>query len=150
VLQLTVILVRFLYSRLEVDTPIKIIIIIIINIKYWTLWSVPSPELQLLSPSFLRSPNCSPSIVVCSGMILKGFGFVTFLVGVKASSVCIHLSCLVCVVCSSRGTESFVLWSLKVWPARGLNDFISAASILRLCEAVGVQFSNPYKNVGKN
>jgi len=45
--------------------------------------------------------------------------------------------------------ESFVLWSLKVWPAIGLNNFISAASILRLCEAVKVQFSDPYKNVGK-
>jgi len=31
--------------------------------------------------------------------------------------------------------EPFVLWSLKVWPARGLNNFISAASVLRLCEA---------------
>ena len=45
--------------------------------------------------------------------------------------------------------ESFVLWSLKAWPTRGLNNFISAASILRLCEVVKVQFSNPYKNVGK-
>jgi len=36
-----------------------------------------------------------------------------------------------------------------VSPARGLSNFISAASILRLCKAVGVQFSNPYKNVGK-
>jgi len=45
--------------------------------------------------------------------------------------------------------KSFVLWSLKVWPARGLNNFISAASVLRLCEAVKVQFSDPYKNVGK-
>ena len=42
-------------------------------------------------------------------------------------------------VCSSRRMESFVLWSLKLWPARGLNNFISAASILRLCEAVKVQ-----------
>jgi len=32
--------------------------------------------------------------------------------------------------------ESLVLWSLKVWPARGLNNFISVASILRLCEAL--------------
>ena len=39
-----------------------IIIIIIINIEYWTLWSVPSPKLQLLSPTFLRSSNCSPSL----------------------------------------------------------------------------------------
>ena len=34
-------------------------------------------------------------------------------------------------------------------PARGLSNFISAASILRLCKAVRVQFSDPYKNVGK-
>ena len=39
-----------------------IIIIIIVNIRDWTLWSVPSPELQLLSPTFLRSSNCSPSL----------------------------------------------------------------------------------------
>ena len=39
-----------------------IIIIIIINIKDWTLWSVPSPELQLLAPMLLRSSNCSPSL----------------------------------------------------------------------------------------
>jgi hypothetical protein len=45
--------------------------------------------------------------------------------------------------------ESFVLWSLTVWPAKGLNIFTSAASILRLCEAVKVQFCDPYKNVGK-
>jgi hypothetical protein len=38
------------------------IIIIIINIKNWTLWFIPSPELQLLSPTFLRSSNCSPSL----------------------------------------------------------------------------------------
>jgi hypothetical protein len=44
--------------------------------------------------------------------------------------------------------EWFVLWSLKLWPDRSLN-FISAASILGLCEAVKVQFSDPYKNVGK-
>ena len=35
-------------------------------------------------------------LAVCSGMISKGFGFVTFFAIVKASSVCIHLSCLVC------------------------------------------------------
>jgi len=33
----------------------KLIIIIIINIKDWTLWSVPSPELQLLAPPLRRS-----------------------------------------------------------------------------------------------
>ena len=43
-------------------------IIIIINIKGWAIWPVPSPELQLLSPTFLRSPDCSLPlwiIVVC-------------------------------------------------------------------------------------
>jgi hypothetical protein len=36
-------------------------------------------------------------LVDCSGMILKGFGFVAFCAGVKASSFCIHLSYLVCI-----------------------------------------------------
>jgi hypothetical protein len=40
----------------------KVLIILIINIKNWTLWSVPSPELQLLSPTFLWSISCSPSL----------------------------------------------------------------------------------------
>ena len=35
-------------------------------------------------------------LVVYSGMISKGFGFVAFFASVKASSVCIHLPCLVC------------------------------------------------------
>ena len=38
------------------------IIIIIINIKDWTLWYVPSPELKLFAPTLLRSSNCSPSL----------------------------------------------------------------------------------------
>ena len=36
-------------------------------------------------------------LVDCSGMILKGFGCVAFFACVKASSFCIHLSCLVCI-----------------------------------------------------
>jgi len=36
-----------------------------------------------------------------------------------------------------------------VQPARGLSNFISAASIVLLCKAVRVQFSDPYKHVGK-
>jgi hypothetical protein len=44
----------------EVDS--QIIIIIIIYIQEWTLWSFPSPQLQLLSPSFLRSSNWSLSL----------------------------------------------------------------------------------------
>jgi hypothetical protein len=35
-------------------------------------------------------------LVVCSGMILRGFGFVAFFASVEASSICIHLFCLVC------------------------------------------------------
>ena len=35
-------------------------------------------------------------LVVCSDMISKGFGLVALFASVKASSVCIHLSCLVC------------------------------------------------------
>jgi len=35
-------------------------------------------------------------LLVCSGIISKGFGFVAFFASVKVSSVYIHLSCLVC------------------------------------------------------
>jgi hypothetical protein len=44
--------------------------------------------------------------VDCSGMILKGFGFVAFFAGVKASSFCIHLPCLVCIQSAVRGVWS--------------------------------------------
>jgi hypothetical protein len=42
----------------------------------------------------------------CSEMILKGFGFVAFFAGVKASSFCIHLSCLVYCLSVVRGEWS--------------------------------------------
>ena len=42
-------------------------------------------------------------LVDCSGMILKGFGRVAFFAVVKASSFCIHLSCLVCIQSVVRG-----------------------------------------------
>jgi hypothetical protein len=45
-------------------------------------------------------------LVDCSGMILKGFGFVAFFAGVTASSFCIHLSCLVCIQSVVRGVLS--------------------------------------------
>ena len=41
--------------------------------------------------------------LVCNGMISKGFLFVIFFGSVKASSVCIHLSCLVCLYSVVRG-----------------------------------------------
>jgi hypothetical protein len=42
-------------------------------------------------------------LVGCSGVILKGFGFVAFFAGVKANSFCIHLSCPVCSLSVVRG-----------------------------------------------
>ena len=47
--------------------------------------------------------------LVCSGMISKGFGFVAFFAGVKASSVCIHLSCLVCLQFAAYVVICFVV-----------------------------------------
>jgi hypothetical protein len=35
-------------------------------------------------------------LVVCSGVISKGFGFVALFASVETISVCTHLSCLVC------------------------------------------------------
>jgi len=45
-------------ARYELYHGVRFIIIIIIN----TLRSVPSPDLQLLAPTLLRSSNCSPSL----------------------------------------------------------------------------------------
>jgi len=47
--------------------------------------------------------------VVCSDMISKGFGLVAFFVSVKTSSVCIHLSCLVCIRSVVHGVRSRLL-----------------------------------------
>jgi len=45
-------------------------------------------------------------LVVCSDMISKGFGLVAFFASVKASSVCIRLSCLVCIQSAVHGVQS--------------------------------------------
>jgi len=45
-------------------------------------------------------------LVVCSDMISKGFGLVAFFASVKVSSVCIHLSCLVCIQSVVHGVRS--------------------------------------------
>jgi len=45
-------------------------------------------------------------LVVCSDMISKGFLLVAFFASVKASSVCIHLSCLVCIQSVVHGVRS--------------------------------------------
>jgi hypothetical protein len=49
-------------------------------------------------------------LVYCSGMISKGFGFVAFFAGVKASSFSIHLSCLVCIHSAVRGVWSHLFY----------------------------------------
>jgi hypothetical protein len=73
---------------------------------------------QGLDPLFrLQSYNCSLAnvssvfqlfffLVVCSDMISKGFGLMVFFASVKASSVRIHLSCLVCIQSVVHGVRS--------------------------------------------
>jgi hypothetical protein len=45
-------------------------------------------------------------LVVCSDMISKGFRLVEFFASVKASSICIHLSCPVCIQSVIHGVQS--------------------------------------------
>jgi hypothetical protein len=45
-------------------------------------------------------------LVVCSDMISKGFGFVAVFANVKANSVSIRLSCLVCIQSVVHGVRS--------------------------------------------
>jgi len=52
-------------------------------------------------------------LAVCSGTIAKGFGFVEFFASVKASSVCIHLFCLVCLYSIARGLCSHLFCGHK-------------------------------------
>jgi len=52
-------------------------------------------------------------LVVCSGMISKGFGFVAFFASVNASSVCSHLSCLACLQSVVRGVCSHLFCGHK-------------------------------------
>jgi hypothetical protein len=66
------------------------------------------------------------SFLACKGMILKGFGFVAFFAGVKASSFCIHLSCLVCSLSVVRSEWSCLFCSHK---GRNLPE-VSIASFL--------------------
>ena len=44
--------------------------------------------------------------VVCSDTISKGFGLEAFFASVKTSSVCIHLSCPVCIQSAVHGVRS--------------------------------------------
>jgi hypothetical protein len=65
-----------------------------------------------------------PFRVGCSGMILKGFGFVVFFAGVKAISFCIHLSCLVCSLSVVRGEWSHLFCCHK-WRNLPVTYFIN-------------------------
>jgi hypothetical protein len=64
-------------------------ITIIINIKDWTLWPVPSPVTAARANASSVFQLFS-FLVVCSVMISKGFGFVAFFVSEEASSFCIQ------------------------------------------------------------
>jgi hypothetical protein len=88
--------------------------------------------------------------VVCSCMISTGFGFVAFFASVEASFVCIRLSCLVCLwpvargecgrlFCGHEGCSLPKVSITSLLPPQ----FFAFVRLLR------VQFSDPYKNVGK-
>jgi len=91
-----------------------------------------------------------PFLVVCSDIISNGFGLVAFFASVKASSVCVHLSCLVCIQSVVHGLRCFLfcghkccsLLEVSITSFLPLQFFVS----VRLSK---VQFSDPYKNVGK-
>ena len=85
-------------------------------------------------------------LVVCSDMISKGFGLVAFFASVKASFVCIHLSCPVCIQPVVHGVRSHLFCGHK---GCSLPE-VSITSFLPLQFSVSVQFSDPYKNVGKS
>jgi hypothetical protein len=52
-------------------------------------------------------------LVVSIDMISKGFGLVAFFASVKAISVCIHLSCPVCIQSVVCGVRSFLFCGHK-------------------------------------
>jgi hypothetical protein len=74
--------------------------LIIINIKGWAIW----PALASVS----SVSQLFSLLVDCSGIILNGFCHVAFFAGVRASSFCVHLSCLVCIQSVVRGVWSRV------------------------------------------
>jgi len=83
-------------------------------------------------------------LVVCSGMNSKGFGFVALFASVKASSVCIHLSCLVCLQSVVRGVCSHLFCGHKGCSLAEVS--VTSFLPLRLCKAVRVKFSEKYSS----
>jgi hypothetical protein len=76
-------------------------------------------------------------LVDCSEIILKEFGFVAFFAGLKASSFCIHLFCLVCCLSVVRGE-----WSPLFCGRKGRNLLqVSITSFLQLQFFVSVRLS---------
>jgi len=71
-------------------------VLIIIITKDWTSLIRPASRVTTVLANVSSVFQLFSFLVICSGMISKGFGFVTFFARVNASSVCIHLSCLVC------------------------------------------------------
>ena len=65
-------------------------------------------------------------LLVCSDMISKGFGLLAFFSSVKASSVCIHLSCPVCIQSVVHGVRGRLFCGHK-WcslPEVSINSFL--------------------------
>ena len=76
-------------------------------------------------------------LVVCGDMISKRFGFVAFFASVKASSVCIRLSCLVCIQSVVHG-----VWSRLFCGHKGCSlPEVSITSFLPLQFFVSVRLS---------
>jgi hypothetical protein len=76
-------------------------------------------------------------LVVCSGMILKRFGFMAFFASVEASSICIHLSCLVCFQSVVHGVWSRLFCGHKGYSLPG----VSITSFLPLQFFISVRLS---------
>jgi hypothetical protein len=89
-------------------------------------------------------------LVVCSDMISKGFGLVAFFASVKASSFCIHLSCLVCIQSVVHGVRSCLFCGHKgcSLPEVSITSFLLLQFFVSV-RLSRVQFSDAYKNVGK-
>jgi len=82
-------------------------------------------------------------------MISKGFGLVAFFASVKSSSICIHLSCPVCIQSVVHGVRSRLFCGHKGCSL--LEVSLTSFLPLQFFFPVGlsrVQFSDPYKNVG--
>jgi len=76
-------------------------------------------------------------LVVCSDMISKGFSLVAFFASVKASSICIHLLCLLCIQSVVHGVRSHLFCGHKGCRVPG----VSITSFLPLQFFVSVRLS---------